>query len=175
MPLTEVCTVPATLSDSTSTHQQGVSRGLSKETWPSCLSLHSDPLFSARECSLNPSGVAGVRGGQRAQATPLLEADSCLRSTSCAQVTFSCKRYLHFVLKREGGRLREVGSSRLRPSQIKVQQPCKPNAPPPPGTARSPSGKSTKNQGVRTTTKFLLPVVGKSICLKMRLGEMMLS
>lgn len=61
-----------------------MSLGLSQQTWLSCLSLHSDPLFSARECSLSPSGVAGVRGGQSTQATPLLETDPCLHCTSCA-------------------------------------------------------------------------------------------
>lgn len=76
--------------------------------------------------------------------------------------------------KKKGRRQREVGSSRLRPSQIKVQQLCNTNAPPPPGTARSPSGKSTKNWRVRTAAKFPLLVAGKPICLKMLLGQEML-
>lgn len=40
---------------------------------PSCL----EPFV------LSPTGAPGVKGGQKTQATPLLEADPCLRSTSC--------------------------------------------------------------------------------------------
>lgn len=144
---------------------------LSQQTWPSCLSLHTDPLFSTRECSLSPSGVAGIRGGQKAQATPLLEADPCLCSTSCTS-RVQLRKVLTLCVKKK--RKKAVRGRKFTPPPQSTESKYSHHAKQSrllPGRPGVQVEKAPWIQRVRTAAKFPLLVPGKSICLKMLLGE----
>lgn len=140
-----------------------MSLGLSQQTWPSCLSLPSAPLFSARECSAQSLRSCWSQRRASAQATPLLEADPSLCSTSCARHV-QLQKVLTLCVKEK--RKKAVrGRKFTPPPQSKQSTATVQNKRA--SSRDSQESKRAKAPRMRRAAKFPLLVAGKPICLKM--------